>query len=881
MSARYEGEVYYHYDEMLHLKSFCNKSGTLCKQDERTRFAYLIVSKAQARKITGALQDDKAVVLAIKKHFTPVLLNAIQAEDQHYVQPQKKIRNTAIKQDGKLVHLFNAPARNVSSKKMALKAQGFYAAAKADESSFEKGASKINVTYLHKDTATCNKELHEEHLAFSRDSGTRDEQESYLLVSLPYVYNYSPKNPQQPLSSMDFVLTSYPQEVSSSLLSKVQVEYGVFFDGTNNNMYNIDFFQDFKTYVLKQIKFIKLKKNPNLDKDSDQFIKSFLKHPTKKDNTIMNLLRNEVITNMRYFEKTSLHTQTDKYNVTKDSASLDSDKLFNLFVEVYQTQHKVSEGWWENLGDWFNNVSKLDMGILRDDKKLDKFVTNYLVKEVLPSSAMDSSYTNGYTNIKRLYEHYTGSDELAEQKAHIHKSQTFRLYASGSGTIDPTNKSALDDDSIFGLGLGTGEGGVKAHIIYACEKIANELRKSGTTHIDELVIDTFGFSRGSTSARHFMCTIMKEFTLLNTDGYKKYALNTEAKNPFSVFYDKEGLYTYINNKPYFNPFIPGAKGAMRKGDENEEDGTFVENKKFHNLKEITIKSIAFRHANIGDTVTHYGIKQSNDYKDLNIEFEASKIGSVFHIMAADEFRYNFEAYSIFKDEYNGIKKEEGNFKELLVPGAHADVGGGYESSPSSELVLYPSNTTLKELQKWNKEYKWINPYQSYEIDSIDKRDKEGAYRVEKENHSHARSHTTSYAPTTYSIYMYRKELSWEYELVCLKLMHDEATREDKKQGDKVPFVKILDIYKYSKSKQLKESSIRLLKLCYDELSTGKALSKEYHAELRQKFIHQSSNLYTLKNAIANKPSTEGDNIVYGERVIYGSSGKKFAFKKYS
>lgn len=739
MSARYEGEVYYNHDEILHIKSFQNKNGTPCKQDERTRFAYLVVSKDEARQLAGSLKDNKAVVDAAKAKYAAILKQAIEAEDANYVQVNKNIRNVNLKQENKLVHLFNAPAYNVTSKANALKSKSFKDAAKNLEKSEAISGEKINVTYLHKDKKECDAYINEENRAFSRTNVNQAQQEAYALVSLPYVYNYILKNSKE-IVDIDFRLSLYENEVSVSLMPKLQVEFGVFFDGTNNNMYNIDFFQDFKKYVKKQIDFIREIKKTSDNENEDLFAKAFLEHPSEKNETIMNLLRNEVIADMRYFEERSLVGTKNKYHIYSDSATKDSDKLFLLFVEVYQTHNGIEDGFFEGIGDYFNNLSGLDRGTLVDEKKLDAFIGEYLVKEVLPDSVEDSSYTNGYTNIKRLYEHYEGADRLSRTKADIQNVKSYKLYASGSGTIDPVDNMALDNDSLFGLGLGTGKAGVKAHIIYSCEKIAEQLREQKTTHVDELVLDVFGFSRGATEARHFACTLMKDFALLKQDGYLEYALDTdeEGKNAFSPFYEEEnGLYTYINDQPYFNPLIKGAAGAYRKGEEDKEDAEMVINEKYHDKPEISIKSLAFRHANIGDTVTHYGFMQSNDSKDLNIHFDKEKIGSVYHIMAMDEYRYNFEAHSIFDAPYSGVHKVEGNFKEFIVPGAHADVGGGYQNSPAEELILYPVGTDLDKLKTWNKRYQWIakDYYDDFEVSSIGEKAKEGGYLVKKENHT--------------------------------------------------------------------------------------------------------------------------------------------------
>ncbi len=82
------------------------------------------------------------------------------------------------------------------------------------------------------------------------------------------------------------------------------------------------------------------------------------------------------------------------------------------------------------------------------------------------------------------------------------------------------------------------------------------------------------------------------------------------------------------------------------------------------------------------------------------------------MMAEDEYRYNFDAYSIFKTSYNNHYKvnNSGNLYECILPGAHADVGGGYNEE--SELIyLGKSNSDLKviknRIEVWNKKFTWL------------------------------------------------------------------------------------------------------------------------------------------------------------------------------
>ena len=834
------GDVHYNNDEIMHAVSFQDKNGGVCKQDERTRFAYLVVSLASAKKIAGDIKDDQEVVAALKSHYKDILSSAIKKADTS-VQEKKKIEDTEEKVSDTLVHLINIPAMNISSIGMMLRAKKFLDASRASKDLSDEG--KKNISYLHKNLSDCKKLILEENRAYKRKETTDEQSTPYALLSMPYVYNYKDEN-----GTREFELSTY-EDVLVSLMPKQKIEYGLFFDGTNNNMYNIDFFQNYKKWMTDTSELIEDAFGRNIyTKKRTTFLDAFLKHKDPaNDKHVMNLLRDEIIDNVRYFQKAS--TIKNRYITEhQDHASKHSDSLIQYYIEVKQIEEDKGDdnGIFENAKDWYNDVNDSSGNLVTPQ--------DFIIDKLLPKGIETDSYINGYTNVKRLYEHYEAHDILNPSKSkkpkNVHKEylRRFKLYASGSGTIDPVSNKELENDTYIGLGLGTGLGGVLAHIVYSCEKIAQELREAKVEHVDELVLDVFGFSRGATEARHFICSIMKEFELLNKDGYHKYALDTEVekKDIFAPFFPYDnGLYTVIGGKHFFNPLRTDVK-VVPLGNKDT-----IENKHF-NKQKINIKSLSFRHANIGDTVTHYGFKQSNDSKDLNIHFDKNKVGSVYHIMAIDEYRKNFEAHSIFETSYEGVSKEEGKFKEILVPGAHADVGGGYENFGSKETVLLPTSNESK-IMKWNKKYKWIKDYTLYSAHSAKNFGSDGFYRITVNDFG------------SEVIYMHKNNLSWEYELVCLKLMHDVA-KED------VPLKPILDNYRL---RNLKKDG-DYLESIYNDLATKGEIDKEKHKELRQRYVHHSSS----EDAIANPSSEEGDNIIYGQRVVYGSTGDKFPYKDF-
>lgn len=119
----------------------------------------------------------------------------------------------------------------------------------------------------------------------------------------------------------------------------------------------------------------------------------------------------------------------------------------------------------------------------------------------------------------------------------------------------------------------------------------------------------------------------------------------------------------------------------------------------------------FNFVGLFDTVASYGLYHKNDVENLKLD-SVSKAKKVFHLTAGDEYRDNFKLTTI----KSAIKKGVGY--ELEIPGAHSDIGGGYQEE-EKERRLLASKTTYnllppEELKKLRKEYiaqGWYHPKQ--------------------------------------------------------------------------------------------------------------------------------------------------------------------------
>jgi len=97
-----------------------------------------------------------------------------------------------------------------------------------------------------------------------------------------------------------------------------------------------------------------------------------------------------------------------------------------------------------------------------------------------------------------------------------------------------------------------------------------------------------------------------------------------------------------------------------------------------------------------DCVAHYGFSQDNDVKDLNLNFGKNSARRVFHLIASDEYRDNFNLTDIQSALMQQIETYAGDRpmgRELRIPGAHSDAGGSYRPDETETHTF--DRTTLE------------------------------------------------------------------------------------------------------------------------------------------------------------------------------------------
>ncbi|MEX0444896.1 DUF2235 domain-containing protein [Xenorhabdus sp. SGI246] len=224
--------------------------------------------------------------------------------------------------------------------------------------------------------------------------------------------------------------------------------------------------------------------------------------------------------------------------------------------------------------------------------------------------------------------------EIYKQEEIDDSSHQTKVYIEGIGT------QAGKSDSVVGYGLGIGETGVHAKTEMAIQKIKVEISealKKIQSNVKCLQFDIIGFSRGAAAARHFANRVF------NCDPILEQALT-----------DCFDQYRYLDKSLY-----PTGKN---------------------------------RFLGIFDTVAAIGTlgnglnPHSADTGNIDIRLPAGIAEHVFQITAMNECRYNFSLNSITPD-----------YPELIFPGVHSDIGGGYNPIETERLfITRPHSLTIDE-----------------------------------------------------------------------------------------------------------------------------------------------------------------------------------------
>lgn len=281
--------------------------------------------------------------------------------------------------------------------------------------------------------------------------------------------------------------------------------------------------------------------------------------------------------------------------------------------------------------------------------------------------------------------------------------RSYSLYIEGSGQNWDTGSDYI------GLGMGTGRTGVTGTVSKALVFITNYLSDIGDDKCKNIKLHfaIFGFSRGSTCGR------VLSFLIASTNGDCQKLPKMSEFNQFlpDSLYDgktfkfldifKENNNVKVDFLGIFDTV--SSIGFLLKQD-NKADGGI---NSFHKISEENGKykgyvnklSSAFKKGQkYIDAKKSYHCFNCSEYGLYSPQL--SNVQHTFHICALDEYRENFALVDLGKTLTSGCA-------EVLMPGCHSDIGGGYTFDEPDKKMTLRRRITGKELNIDGKETKVI------------------------------------------------------------------------------------------------------------------------------------------------------------------------------
>lgn len=427
--------------------------------------------------------------------------------------------------------------------------------------------------------------------------------------------------------SSNFVNGKVPKtEEPSPILRIKDVHISVFFDGTNNNMVQQAYYHTFKNKNYLNSNNSNTDASHSLKKQTDTYKEKEEKIKKKK-------IKNEELTSLLADQALN---STYNYNISSDSIQ----KCNILYDEIKKLDEEIQ---------FLQSQVHIDVQVMESDKE------------------------KGYSNIAILH-------SLIQDKKSNDDEIHFNLYIEGSGANDVAfsegETGQLAEGNVNGLGFGLGKTGVTALVSKAIKYIYDYLI-SVKSKLDENTnyhFYVFGFSRGATCARLFSeLTTRNEGKTLPRE--KEFGQETSKV---------ANIYKENNNR------IPFMESTFIDGLNIKRDNVTVD---FLGIYD-TVASIGFLKQKDGWTNAlswayrgawwnnyHGNFHYMNAHDYGLYSPQNNRVLHTCHICAGDEFRENFALVNLGKE----IPK---NAMEIIIPGCHSDVGGGYVTENSMDFVLY-------------------------------------------------------------------------------------------------------------------------------------------------------------------------------------------------
>lgn len=472
-------------------------------------------------------------------------------------------------------------------------------------------------------------------------------------------------------------------------------------------------------------------------------------------------------------------------------------------------------------GVFFDGTSN-NMIQKKDAKKFKKNSSNSDDWESELISTEDESFKNGanqpyvengkYSNVALLHSIYKGmSKETLEREKKDADVFIYNIYVEGAGT-EAIYSAAWYEKTYNWKGSVSGKGvsGVAKLVAKAVNLIRIRLRGLSKAEMPntEIHFDVFGFSRGATCARLFSYLAVR-------DSGDKLGCEEEFEDSVAKSY-------------YNNGFL-------------------------HFLDKLGLKSVTVDFLGIYDTVSSIGGVTTESYANNVTDYGlfsptlTDKVKSTYHLCAMDEYRSHFALTDI------GTAVDGSNNAEILIPGCHSDVGGGYINGENNNFSL----TKIMYEPQLNFAMDYVHKLSSTK-QSLNKETLESLGWISKDD-----SYRESLTHTTVSI---KRKVFGVYANIPLVMMWKRTNGKNKR----VTFNSIPLRYKID-GNRFKEWNNELLSLAEEGVQgrhcyyPGGSFSSESYRRLR-KNLH-----FSAKDSLGFDPSFDNNN-TFCRFLYHGNNG---------
>jgi hypothetical protein len=251
---------------------------------------------------------------------------------------------------------------------------------------------------------------------------------------------------------------------------------------------------------------------------------------------------------------------------------------------------------------------------------------------------------SGLTNVAKLYDLYQ-PDENKKQREEVIIN---RIYVRGVGTEEGKGITTGGTANL-GLAFAAFSEGCEDRIPEARQKMFSILKNvfsSWGSMPSSVTIDLFGFSRGAALARHFINAILAGLP----DTSQRPVPATGESLPFGEMLT-----------------LPDADYDKHAGQDQQSAV----------LRYPALPNVSIRFVGLFDTVGSFFIPGNDNELFYDLGLPAGCARHVVHLVAAQEWREYFPLTRVLP----------GDGEEIVMAGAHADIGGGYQMLEKCALLM--------------------------------------------------------------------------------------------------------------------------------------------------------------------------------------------------